>query len=66
MKSNQTIEITTELSLSEARKLATYYGDMAQKEHERVQTAEEKREIWECLSYCRGIILKKRRKTVSQ
>ena len=66
MQNNQTTETTTtELSLSEARKLAKYYGDMVQKEHG-VQTEKEKMEVLECLSYCRGIILKKSRKTVSQ
>jgi len=58
--------LNEELSLSDARKLAKYYGDMAQKENERVLTAKEKREVWECLSYCRGIILKKKKKIVSQ
>ena len=52
----------TELTLSEARKLAKYYGNMARTQHNTVQTEEERRETWECLSYCRGIILKKSRK----
>jgi glycerol-3-phosphate cytidylyltransferase-like family protein len=51
----------TELTLKEARSLAKYYGNAAQKQYDTVQTEEERREIWECLSYCRGIILKKSR-----
>jgi len=51
----------TELTLSDARKLAKYYGNAAKKQYDTVQTEEERRETWECLSYCRGIILKKSR-----
>jgi len=51
----------TELTLKEARSLAKYYGSRCQRHDQVVLTSEEKREDWECLSYCRGIILKKSR-----
>lgn len=50
------------ISLSEARKLAKYYGNICQKHHEVDVTDEQKRIDWECLSYCRTIILTKSRK----
>lgn len=56
------------ISLSEARKLANYYGRICQKHNEVVLTPEEKQRDWDCLSYCRTIILTKSRKskTISQ
>jgi len=52
----------TELSLSEARKLAKYYGNLVMKEYESVQTEAVRIENRECLSYCRYIILKNSRR----
>lgn len=56
------------ISLSEARTLAKYYGNICQKHDQVVISDEEKRIDWECLNYCRNIILKKSRKpkTVAQ
>jgi hypothetical protein len=53
-----------ELSLSQARKLAKYYGKIVRKHDEVVITEKEKMQDIECLSYCRSIILKKSRKSV--
>ncbi|MBK7362662.1 MAG: hypothetical protein IPJ01_10240 [Micavibrio sp.] len=66
MNTQNKSEQETGLSLSEARKLAKYYGNRVMKQHEIVQTPEEQRVDWECLSFCRGVILKKGRKKVNQ
>jgi len=55
-----------QLTLSEARTLAKYYGRICQKHDEVVITPEEKRIDWEALNYCRSIILKKSRKKINQ
>lgn len=54
------------LTLSEARKLAKYYGKLCQRHHELVMSDKDKKRDWDCLSYCRNIILKKSRKKESQ
>ena len=51
------------ISLSEARTLAKYYGNLCQKHDQVAISDEEKQKDWECLSYCRSIILKKSRKS---
>lgn len=44
-----------ELTIAEVQKLAKHYGEMAKKG---VIPKEDSIELWEVLSYCRGIILK--------
>jgi hypothetical protein len=51
-----------ELSLSEARKLAEYYGGSLRKENEVRYSKIELQSLRESLSYCRCIILRKSRK----
>ena len=58
--------MTEELSLKEARSLAKYYGKMLKTDQGSTWTAKEITDMREALSYCRGIILKKARKSTAK